>query len=330
MTGLPLDMMDEDPAARLDRLEQFLNASVPGQQRAVRDVTRVVRIAKLRLEVRPERPDGVFMFVGPEGVGKRELAEALAIFLYGSAHKMIEFDMSQFGEQWSLSRLVGAEPGYVGYAERSGLLSKAAEDHPHSILFFRNIDVAHPVVQQFLAESFDQGRFTDATGATISLSNATVAMSLSQIGESLKHPQVGFTTRREGVEPGQDAVWWSGANLVEQLADVVDEVVEFRVLDQAATEQVIGERLDTVRSRLEAAQPVDINLDPELVRFFAEKLSSERKSVASLDKLLQEIIVAPFSELRIVRGQSPAAPVAGSRVRVSVTVEGAAVKVTVA
>jgi ATP-dependent Clp protease ATP-binding subunit ClpA len=199
-TGLPLELMDEDPGDRLERLEDVLNSTVPGQQRASRDVARVVRIAKLGLEIRPEQPDGVFLFVGPEGVGKHEMATALAKFLYGSSQKMIEFDMSQFTEVWSISRLIGAEPGYVGYSDRSGLLSKAAEDNPHSVLYFRNIDLAHAVVQQFLGEAFEQGRFTDATGARISLSNTTVVMSLSQISETIKHSQMGFAQRRERKE----------------------------------------------------------------------------------------------------------------------------------
>ena len=88
--------------------------------------------------------------------------------------------------------MIGAEPGYVGYSDRNGLLSKAAEDNPHSVLYFRNIDLAHAIVQQFLGEAFEQGRFTDATGARISLSNTTVVMSLSHIGETIKHSQMGF------------------------------------------------------------------------------------------------------------------------------------------
>ncbi|HWP42479.1 MAG TPA: AAA family ATPase, partial [Blastocatellia bacterium] len=96
MTGLPLEIMEEDPTARLERLEDFLNSTIPGQPRAARDVSRVVRIAKLGLELRPERPDGVFLFVGPEGVGKHEMAQALAKFLYGSSNKIADFDMSQF------------------------------------------------------------------------------------------------------------------------------------------------------------------------------------------------------------------------------------------
>ena len=332
-TGLPLEIMDEDPAERLERLEEFLNGAVPGQQRAARDVARVVRIAKLGLEIRPEQPDGVFLFAGPEGVGKHEMATALARFLYGSANKMIEFDMSQFTEVWSMSRLIGAEPGYVGYSDRSGLLSKAAEDNPHSLLYFRNIDLAHPVVQQFLGEALEQGRFTDAAGARISLSNTTVVMSLSQIGESGKHNPMGFIAHNG--ESGEHQMTGglrftgslhlrergSGYGLAESLAAAIDEVIEFQVLDRAATETIIGERLDALRTRLEASQAVRIRLDPDLAPFFAERLSAERKSLAQLERLLQEMIIIPFTQLHIDRHA------VGARPEIAVRVENSAVRV---
>ncbi|MEK6302252.1 MAG: ATP-dependent Clp protease ATP-binding subunit [Acidobacteriota bacterium] len=331
-TGLPLEIMDEDPAGRLERLEEFLNGAVPGQQRAARDVARVVRIAKLGLEIRPEQPDGVFLFAGPEGVGKHEMATALARFLYGSANKLIEFDMSQFTEAWSISRLIGAEPGYVGYSERSGLLSKAAEDNPHSLLFFRNIDLAHPVVQQFLGEALERGRFTDAAGARISLSNTTVVMALSPMTESGKHGHMGFMARNG--EPGEHQMSGSfrftgslnlrergsGYGLAEWLAATIDEVIEFQVLDRAATETIIGERLDALRARLEASQPVRVNLDPELAAFFAQRLAAERKSLAQLERLLQETIIIPFTQLHIDRHA------VGARPEVAVRVENSAVK----
>lgn len=318
-TGLPLEIMDEDPAERLGRLEDVLNAAVPGQQRASRDVARVVRIAKLGLEIRPEQPDGVFLFVGPEGVGKHEMAMALAKFLYGSSHKMIEFDMSQFTEAWSISRLIGAEPGYVGYSDRSGLLSKAAEDNPHSVLYFRNIDLAHAIVQQFLGEAFEQGRFTDATGARISLSNTTVVMSLSQIGEGSKHSQMGFVHNGENEEQkltgnlrrtGGLTLRERGAGfgINESLAATIDEVIEFQVLDHEATEQIIAERLDALSARLTASQPVVIRMDPSLASFFAEQLKRERKSLAQLERVLQETIIIPFTQLRLDRHAVSARP----------------------
>lgn len=311
-TGLPLEIMDEDPATRLERLEEFLQAAVPGQTRAARDVARVARIAKLKLELRPEQPDGVFLFVGPEGVGKHEMATGLAKFLYGSAHKMIEFDMSQFTESWSISRLIGAEPGYVGYGDRSGLLSKAAEDNPHSVLYFRNIDMAHAVVQQFLGEAFEQGRFTDASGSRISLSNTTVVMSLSQMSESNKPVHVGFFAHSDESEERRattgslstgSLIRERKANfgLAESLFAAIDEVIEFMVLDRAATEQIIAERLDALGERLAAAQPVVIKMAPGLASFFAERLAAERKSLAQLERLWQETIVIPFTELRIDR-----------------------------
>ena len=331
-TGLPLDMMEEDPAERLERLEDFLNSVVPGQQRASRDVARVVRIAKLGLEIRPEQPDGVFLFVGPEGVGKHEMAMALAKFLYGSTQKMIEFDMSQFTEPWSISRLIGAEPGYVGYSDRSGLLSKAAEDNPHSVLYFRNIDLAHAVVQQFLGEAFEQGRFTDASGARISLSNTTVVMSLSQISESSKHLHMGFAPVADSEErrltgdlrrTGSLHIRERGAGfgINESLAATIDEVIEFQVLDREATLRIIAERLDALKARLISTQTVMINIDPQLVSLFADQLISERKSLAQLERILQETIIIPFTQLHLDRHSS------GSRPEVLIMIKDGAVKV---
>lgn len=318
-TGLPLDMMDEDPSERLERLEDFLNSVVPGQQRAARDVARVVRIAKLGLEIRPEQPDGVFLFVGPEGVGKHEMAMALAKFLYGSTQKMIEFDMSQFTEPWSISRLIGAEPGYVGYSDRSGLLSKAAEDNPHSVLYFRNIDLAHAVVQQFLGETFEQGRFTDAAGARISLSNTTVVMSLSQISETSKHSHMGFVPvvesddrrmtgdlRRTGSLHLRER--GAGFGINESLAATIDEVIEFQVLDREATKRIIAERLDALKTRLTTSQTVTIRIDSELVSLFADQLNRERKSLAQLERILQETIIIPFTQLHLDRHASGSRP----------------------
>jgi ATP-dependent Clp protease ATP-binding subunit ClpC len=332
-TGLPLEIMNENPAERLERLEEFLNSLVPGQARASRDIARVVRLAKLRLELRPERPDGVFLFVGVEGAGKHEMASALAKFLYGSSKKMIDFDMSQFTENWSLSRLIGAEPGYIGYGERSGLLSKAAEDNPHSVLYFRNLDLAHPVVQQFLGEAFEQGSFTDATGARISLSNTTVIMSLSQLGENNKHTPVGFHPHSDDSEarPITGNLKLSGSlrlrergsgyNVIEPLAAAIDEVIEFQVLDRAATEKLIAERLESLKERLEAAQPVLVHVDSALVIFFADKLTRERKSLAQLERIWQETILIPFTNLQAGKHHGAA------RVEISICVENNGVKV---
>lgn len=332
MTGLPLEIMDEDPAERLERLEAYLNTAVPGQARAARDVARVVRLAKLGFELRPEQPDGVFLFIGPEGVGKHEMAMGLAKFVYGSARKMIEFDMSQFTEMWSMSRLVGAEPGYVGYSDRSGLLAKAVEDNPHSVLYFRNVELAHPVVQQFLGEAFEQGRFTDSTGSRIALSNTTIVMSLSQGTETPKHAQVGFVAASEesndhragGLRaPGSLHLRerGSGFGLAESLAATIDEVVEFQVLDQEATDKIIAERLEGLRTRLESSQHVRVRMEPQLVAFFSERLRAERKSLAQLERMLQETMILPFTHLHIDRHTM------GVRAEVTIRLEGDAVKV---
>jgi ATP-dependent Clp protease ATP-binding subunit ClpC len=253
------------------------------------------------------------------------MAAALAKFLYGSTQKMIEFEMSQFTEAHSISRLVGAEPGYVGYGDRSGLLSKAAEDNPHSVLYFRNVDLAHPVVQQFLGEAFEQGRFTDAAGARISLSNITVVMSLSQISENQKLVHVGFSARKDEEEERRTSALRPSTGslnrergqggLAESLAAAIDEVVEFQVLDRNATERIISERLEALGARLEAAQPIVIRMDPGLAAFFADRLAAERKSLAQLERLWQETIVIPFTNLHVDRRA------VGARPEVTVKVE---------
>ena len=328
MTGLPLEIMDEDPAERLERLEEFLQRAVPGQARAARDVARVVRIAKLGLELKPERPDGVFLFVGPEGVGKHEIATALARFLYGSSQKITTFDLSQYTEPHSISRLIGAEPGYLGHGER-GLLAKAAEDNPHSVLYFRNVDLAHPVVQQFLGEAFEHGRFTDTTGVNIALSNTTIVMSRSQLSEHHKTAPLGFRPNGESGEhraTGNLRATTGGLHLRERsfgltdsLAATVDEVIEFQVLDREATEKIISERLEALRARLEATQPVRIEMDAQLASFFGERLVAERKSLAQLERMLQETIIIPFAQLHLDRH--------GERLRVAIHVASDGVQV---
>jgi ATP-dependent Clp protease ATP-binding subunit ClpA len=254
------------------------------------------------------------------------MATALARFLYGSPNKMTEFDMSQFTHRSSMSRLIGADPSYVGYGERSGLLAKAAEDSPHSVLYFRNIDMADQVVQQFLGEAFEQGRFTDAAGARISLSNITVVMSLSGLHETHRGSQMGFIAPVEEEEDRRVTTGRlrsenrMGSGLVDTLAATIDEVIEFQVLDREATEKIIGERLESLKSRLEAAQPVVINLDSGLASFFAERLSRERKSLAQLERLWQEAIVIPFTRLHIARRSQ------GARAEINIRVESGAVE----
>ena len=248
--------------------------------------------------------------------------------MYGSSQKITTFDLSQYGEPHSISRLIGAEPGYAGHGER-GQLAKAAEDSPHSVLYFRNVDLAHAVVQQFLGEAFEHGRFTDTTGANISLSNTTVVMSRSQLSEQHKAAPLGFRPNGESGEhriTGNLRAATGGLHLrersfglVESLAATVDEVIEFQVLDREATEQIVGERLEALRARLEATQPVRLEMDARLAPYFSGRLAAERKSLAQLERMLQETIIIPFAQLHLDRHSG--------RLRVAVRVAGDAVEV---
>ncbi|HWP44712.1 MAG TPA: AAA family ATPase, partial [Blastocatellia bacterium] len=219
-----------------------------------------------------------------------------------------------------------ADPSYVGYGERSGLLSKAVEDNPHSVLYFRNIDMADPVIQQFLGEAFEQGRFTDAAGARISLSNTTVVMTLSGFKENSRTSQVGFISSIEEEEdrraaagrPGREIR--TGSGLADNLVATIDEIVEFQALDREATEKIIGERLESLKARLETAQPVVIRLDSCLASFFADRLAEKQMSLADLERLWQEAIVIPFTQLSIDRRAQSA------RAEILIRIEGGRVE----
>lgn len=300
MTGLPLEIMEENQSNRLDQLEEYLNRAVPGQPAAAHDIARVIKIAKLGLEMQPEKPDGIFLFAGAETTGKREMAQALAEFLYGSPRKVIEFDMSQFSEGWSMSRLVGAEPGYVGYGERSGQFTKAVEDNPHSVLLFRNVNLAHSSIQQFLAEAFENGRFTDSSGTQVSISNVTVVMTLTKDGEGARTGPLGFVSDATGElrHPPDD---WSRFRIAESLGATIDEVIDFKRLDRQATERIVSLRLEALSRRVEAAHSVRLQFEPTVAPFLADRLASERSGVMRLDRLIQELIVGPFSSLRSSR-----------------------------
>jgi ATP-dependent Clp protease ATP-binding subunit ClpA len=200
------------------------------------------------------------------------------------------------------------------------------------VLYFRNIDLAHPVVQQFLSEAFEQGRFTDAAGSKISLSNTTVVMSLSQMGGNNKQSHVGFISEDADERRSSAGLRGTGGlntrerafGILESLLATVDEVVEFQVLDRSATEKIIAERLEALGARLESAQPVVVRIDPQLASFFAERLAAERKSLGQLERLLQETIIIPFTHLHVDRHPE------GNRPEVTINLEDGSVKLATA
>ena len=223
-TGVPVTRMMEGEMAKLVRMEDVLHARVVGQEEAVTAVANAIRRSRAGLSD-PHRPIGTFLFLGPTGVGKTELARTLAEFLFDDARAMIRIDMSEYMEKHSVSRLIGAPPGYVGYDE-GGQLTEAVRRRPYSVVLLDEIEKAHPDVFNVLLQVFDDGRLTDGQGRTVDFTNSVLIMTSNLPGDPRDFFKPEFVNR-------------------------IDDIVRFRSLTEDDLRAIIDIQLDSLRRRLE-------------------------------------------------------------------------------
>ncbi|HET6530825.1 MAG TPA: ATP-dependent Clp protease ATP-binding subunit [Actinoplanes sp.] len=275
-TGIPVAQLTEEERDRLLRLEAHLHQRVIGQQDAVVAVSEAVRRSRAGLGD-PDRPVGSFLFLGPTGVGKTELARSLAEALFGGSDRMIRLDMSEFGERHTVSRLVGAPPGYVGYDE-AGQLTEAVRRRPYSVVLLDEIEKAHPDVFNILLQVLDDGRLTDSQGRTVSFKN-TVLIMTSNIGSDIiggAQRPVGFGAGSEfgTTAPDQDLAdrlkRRLGEHLRPEFINRIDEIIVFRQLEIGQLRQITEMLLEETRRRLHA-QDVRIEVTPAAVDWLAER-----------------------------------------------------------
>jgi ATP-dependent Clp protease ATP-binding subunit ClpC len=270
-TGIPVAQLTEEERDRLLRLEGHLHGRVVGQHDAVVAVAEAVRRSRAGLGD-PDRPVGSFLFLGPTGVGKTELARSLAEALFGDSDRMIRVDMSEYQERHTVSRLVGAPPGYVGYDE-AGQLTEAVRRRPYSVVLLDEIEKAHPDVVNILLQVLDDGRLTDSQGRTVSFKN-TVLIMTSNLGSDLingSRRAVGFDTGRSADHALRDQL---DRRLREQLRpefiNRIDEIIIFRQLETDQLRKITEMMLDETRRRLHA-QDVRIELTTAAVDWLADK-----------------------------------------------------------
>ena len=238
----------EGEVQKLLRMEERLHQRVVGQEEAIRAVANAIRRARAGLQD-PNRPLGSFIFLGPTGVGKTELARALAEFLFDDEHAMIRIDMSEYQEKHTVSRLIGAPPGYVGY-EESGQLTEAVRRRPYSVVLFDEIEKAHPEVLNVMLQLLDDGRLTDGKGRTVDFKNTVVIMT-SNVGSHLIAEQVGGgdTTLSEGTR--RQVLDVLEQQFRPEFLNRVDEIIVFHPLSREQMRSIIDIQLRGLMKRLE-------------------------------------------------------------------------------
>ena len=286
-TGIPVSKMLEGEREKLVRMEDRLHRRVIGQNEAVDAVSNAVRRARSGLQD-PNRPIGSFIFMGPTGVGKTELAKALAEFIFDNEQAMVRIDMSEFMEKHAVARLIGAPPGYVGY-EEGGYLTEAVRRRPYSVILFDEIEKAHPEVFNVLLQILDDGRMTDGQGRTVDFKNTIVIMT-SNIGSQWIQ-QLAGTNPAEMENKVTEAL---RAHFKPEFLNRIDETIIFKNLSLEQLVEIVEIQIKKLRDRL-TDRKIDLVLTDGAMSFIAEKGYDPIYGARPLKRVIQQYIENPLS-----------------------------------
>ncbi|MBO0809772.1 MAG: ATP-dependent Clp protease ATP-binding subunit, partial [Actinobacteria bacterium] len=313
ITGIPVQQLTEAERERLLRLEEHLHQRVIGQDEAVGAVAEAVRRSRSGLGD-PNRPVGSFLFLGPTGVGKTELARALAEALFGADNRMVRLDMSEFQERHTVSRLMGAPPGYVGY-EEAGQLTEAVRRRPYSVVLLDEIEKAHPDVFNVLLQVLDDGRLTDSQGRTVDFRNTVLIMTSNLASDLISRSAGSFGFAGRGEDRPDNAL---ADQLMRRLRESfrpeflnrIDEIIIFRQLSREQLAQITGLLLEETRRRVHA-QDVTLEFSPEAVDWLAEhgyqpefgarpmRRTIQREVDNQLSRMLLDGVILPGQEVDV-------------------------------
>ena len=314
-TGIPVSKIAQEESESLLHLEEELHKRVIGQDEAIVAVSKAVRRARAGLKD-PKRPIGSFLFLGPTGVGKTELARALAVALFGDETAMIRLDMSEYMEKHTVSRLVGAPPGYVGY-EEGGQLTDAVRRKPYSVILLDEVEKAHADFFNILLQVLDDGRLTDSQGRTVDFRNTVIIMTSNLGAKALRKdsPELGFLAAKKADSNTEDT---NGVNFKEAKKSVmdsvkrhfrpeflnrIDEMIVFHALTSNDLKQIVTILMDTVVKRL-GDMGLSLEISPAAMDLLVKEGSDFSMGARPLKRAIQRLIEDPISDL-ILQGNAP-------------------------
>jgi ATP-dependent Clp protease ATP-binding subunit ClpB len=290
-TGIPLNRLLESERQKLLKLESYLHQRVIGQEEAVSAVAAAIRRARAGMKD-PGRPIGSFLFMGPTGVGKTELARTLAAALFDTEDALVRIDMSEYMEKHSVSRLVGAPPGYVGY-DQGGQLSESVRRHPYAVILFDEVEKAHPDVFNILLQVLDDGRITDAQGRGIDFRNTAIVMT-SNIGSDYILDVAGDDSQYE--EMRKRVVNALRSHFRPEFLNRVDDIILFHPLSRSELRQIVGIQLKRIE-RLLADQKICLEMTPQAQDYIAEVGYDPVYGARPLKRAIQRELENPLATL---------------------------------
>ena len=300
-TGIPAKKITEDENEKLKNLEKELHKRVIGQNEAVEAVSKAIRRGRVGLKD-PKRPIGSFLFLGPTGVGKTELSKALAEVLFGDENAMIRLDMSEFMEPHSVSKLIGAPPGYVGFDD-GGQLTEKIRRKPYSVVLFDEIEKAHPDVMNMLLQILEDVRLTDSQGRTVNFKNTVIIMT-SNLGARLitDRKQLGFAnkegeadSKKEYEEIKKEVMAELKKELRPEFINRIDEIIVFHKLNDSDINQIIDIMLKEVANRLKE-QKYDVKFEPDVKEMIAKEGIDKNFGARPLRRTIQNLVEDKLAE----------------------------------
>ena len=305
-TGIPITKMIEEEAEKLSKMEDTLKKRLVGQDEAVKKISDTIKRSRAGI-ADPQRPIGSFIFLGPTGVGKTELTKSLAEFLFNDDKALIRVDMSEFMEKHSVSKLIGAPPGYVGHDEGGGL-TELVRRRPYSVILFDEIEKAHPEVFNILLQVLDNGRLTDSKGRTVNFKNTVIIMT-SNIGAQFieKMEKIGFSSindnsEKQNYDDVKNKVMSSLKDYFRpEFLNRIDDIILFDILSKESIEKIVKIQVEIVSERLKTKE-IGLTVSPEILSYLAIEGYNPQYGARPLKRLIQNKILTPVASLMISQG----------------------------